>query len=132
LRRHGWMQRRELSHYPPYISQGPDRIGEALEVGERISEHKAGVHGVARKCLRVKRREDQLQHTREDPVLQGLLGANSPLYCEHPERCRNVHAGKHHCYLLHETPPSRLRIAVDREAYGVHGDPSDLRAKRTR
>ena len=66
------MQRRELSHYPPYISQGSDRIGEALEVGERISERKAGVPGVARKCLQVKRRENQLQYTREDPVLQGL------------------------------------------------------------
>ena len=126
------MQRRELSHYPPYMFQGPDRIGEALEVGERISERKAGVPGVARKCRQVKRREDQLQHKREDPVLQGLPGANSPLYCGRPELCRHVRAGKHRGYLLHEPPASRLHIAVDREAHRMHGDPSDVSAKWTR
>jgi len=59
-------------------------------------------------------------------------GANSPLYCGRPELCRHVRAGKHRCYLLHKSPPSRLHITIDREAHRVHGDPPDLGAKMMR
>ena len=52
--------------------------------------------------------------------------------CGRPELCRHVRAGKRRCYLLHKAPSSRLHIAVDRKAHRVHGDPSDLRAKRMR
>ena len=59
-------------------------------------------------------------------------GGDSSLSFGRPELCRHVRAGKHRGYLLHEPPASRLHITVDREAHRVHGDPSDLRAKRTR